>query len=168
MAYICTKFDDCSFSCFRDMTGPQNLKLSMWMWPCPFQGLFVVPRIIGLLHSGNIHTYTHNHFTALWILSGTTWMSWYQKKYSPTHTYCAHQSSLICFFHIIQSTASSLFNPRAWQSFFTISLQVFFGLPMAWHPSLHTPYISSPNHCFLQHMPIPSQPVLLEYRDYVI
>jgi len=25
------------------------------------------------------NTHTHNHFTALWTLSGTTWVSWYQK-----------------------------------------------------------------------------------------
>jgi len=30
------------------------------------------------------HTHTHNHFTALWNLSGTTRMSRYQKKHSPT------------------------------------------------------------------------------------
>jgi len=33
------------------------------------------------------HTHTHNRFTALWILSGTIWVSWYQKKHSPTDTY---------------------------------------------------------------------------------
>jgi len=55
---------------------------------------------------GNIH----NQFTALWILSGTTRESRYQKKHSPTHTYCGHQSSLICFLHLLWSMASSLFN----------------------------------------------------------
>jgi len=35
-------------------------------------------------------------FTALRILSGTTRVSWYQKKHPPTHTYRGHQSSLIC------------------------------------------------------------------------
>jgi len=55
------------------------------------------------------HTHTHNHFTALWILSGTARVSWYQKKHSPTHSYCGHQSSLICFLHLPQSMASSLF-----------------------------------------------------------
>jgi len=30
-------------------------------------------------------SHTHNCFTALWILSGTTWVSWYQKKHSPKH-----------------------------------------------------------------------------------
>jgi len=29
------------------------------------------------------HTHTHNHFMALWILSRTTRVSWYQKKHSP-------------------------------------------------------------------------------------
>ena len=77
----------------------------------------------------------YNHFTALWTLSGTTQVSWYQKKHSPTHTYRGHQSSLICFFYLLQSMASHLFNLRAWQSFFTISLQVFFGLPLGLAPS---------------------------------
>jgi len=78
-------------------------------------------------------THTHNHFTALWILSGTTGVSRYQKKHSPTYTYRGHQSSLVCFFNLIRSMASSLFNPRTWQS--TISLQVFFDLPLGLTPS---------------------------------
>jgi len=36
----------------------------------------------------------------------------------------------ICFLHLLWCTASSLFNLRAWQSFSTICLQVFFGLPL--------------------------------------
>jgi len=51
--------------------------------------------------------YNYNRFTALWILSGTTWVSQYQKKHSPTHTYRGHQSSFICFLHLLKSTASS-------------------------------------------------------------
>ena len=98
------------------------------------------------------HTHTHTHTTvlqpALWILSGTTQVSWYQKKHSPTHTYRGHQSSLICFIHLIRSMASSLFNPRAWRSFSTISKFSLVYL-LAWHHPLHTPYISSPNHCLL-------------------
>jgi len=38
------------------------------------------------------HTHTHNRFTDLWNLSGTTRVSRYQKKYSPTHTHRGHQS----------------------------------------------------------------------------
>jgi len=77
------------------------------------------------------HTQTHNRFTALWNLSGTTRVSRYQKKHSPTHTYMGHQSSLSA----LRSMASSIFNPRALQSFSTISLQVFFGLPLGLVPS---------------------------------
>jgi len=66
----------------------------------------------------------------LWILSGTTRVSRYRKKHSPTHTYHGDQSSLICFIHRIRSMVSSLFNLRTWQSFSTISLQVVFGLPL--------------------------------------
>ena len=62
------------------------------------------------------HTHAHNHFAAVRILSRTTWVSRYQKKHSPTHTYRGYQSSLICFIHLLRSMASSLFNPRAWQS----------------------------------------------------
>ena len=51
----------------------------------------------------------------------------------------------ICFLHLLRSMASSLFNLCALQSFSTICLPVF----LAWHPQLHTPYISSPNHCLL-------------------
>ena len=56
--------------------------------------------------------------------------SQYQKKHSLTHTYRGHQSSLICFLHLLRSMASSLFNLCTWQSFSTVSLQVFFGLPL--------------------------------------
>jgi len=72
---------------------------------------------------------------ALWTLSRTTRVRWYQKKHSSTHTYRGHQLSLICFLHLLWSKASSLLNLRAWQSFSTISLQVFFGLPLGLPPS---------------------------------
>ena len=85
---------------------------------------------------------------ALWTLSGITRVSRYQKKYSPTHTYRGYQSSLICFIQLIWSMASSLFNPRTWQSFSTIS-KFYLVYLLAWHPPLHTPYISSPNHCLV-------------------
>jgi len=79
--------------------------------------------------------HTHNRFMALWILSRTTRVSQYQKKHAPTDTCHGHQSSLICFLHLLRSVASSLFNLHAWQSFFTISLQVFFGIPLVLAPS---------------------------------
>jgi len=108
------------------------------------------------------HTHTHNHFTALWIWSGTTRVSRYQKKHSPTHTHRGHQSSLSafsiyydpwhppCSIHVLYS----LF-PQSLSKFSLVCL-------LAWHPPLHTPYISSPSHYVLsQHMPIPLQPVSL-------
>jgi len=82
-------------------------------------------------------------------LSGTAQVSQYQKKHSPTHIYHCHQSSLICFLHLLQSTASSLFNLHAY-SLFPQSLSKFsLVYLLAWHPQLHTPYISSSNHCLL-------------------
>ena len=79
------------------------------------------------------HTYTHNHFAVLWILS---WMSLFQKKHSPTHTHRGHQSSLICFIHLRGSMASSLFNLRAWQSFFH-NLSPSFLWSTSWPGTLH-------------------------------
>jgi len=78
---------------------------------------------------------TYGQAAWIWILSGTTRVSRYQKKHSPTHTCCGHQSSLICFLHLLRSVASSLFSLHAWQSFSTISLQVFFGVALGLAPS---------------------------------
>ena len=72
-------------------------------------------------------------FNGLW--SGTTRVGRYQKKYSPTHTHPDHRASFITFLHSQRSTASSLFNLRAWQSSRTTSFQVFFGLPLGLEPS---------------------------------
>ena len=58
-----------------------------------------LPRCWGGVESpqliGGTPTQTHNRFTALWILSGTTRVSRYQKKHSPTHTYRGHQSQIV-------------------------------------------------------------------------
>ena len=56
-----------------------------------------------LQRSQNCINNTHNRFTALWILSGTTRVSQHQKKHSPTHTHRGHQISL--------STSSIYFDP---------------------------------------------------------
>ena len=76
---------------------------------------------------GPIHTHTQP-FNGL--LSGTTRVSRYQKKHSPTHTLPDHRTSFIIFLHLQQSMASSLFSLRARQSSQTTSLQVLFGLPL--------------------------------------
>jgi len=77
-------------------------------------------------------------------LSGTTRVSRYQKKHSPTH-HPYHHPIFISFFHLLWSIASSLFKLRAWQSFCTSSLVYL----LVWSPPPHIPYISSPNLCLL-------------------
>jgi len=81
-------------------------------------------------------------------LSRTTWVSWYQKKHSPT-SHPDHHPIFISFFHLSWSIASSLFKLRAWQSFCPTSFHVLFGLPLVWSPPPHIPYITSPNQCLL-------------------
>jgi len=67
-------------------------------------------------------------------LSGTTWVSRYQKKRSPTHHPDRHPIFII-FFHLPRSIASSLFKLCACQSFCTTSSHVLFGLPLGLEPS---------------------------------
>jgi len=66
-------------------------------------------------------------------LSGTTRVSWYQKKHSPTHR--PDHPIFITFFHLPRSIASSLLKLPAWQSFWTTSFHVLFGLPLGLEPS---------------------------------
>jgi len=66
-------------------------------------------------------------------LSGTTRVSRYQKKHSPTHH--PDHPIFISFFHLPRSVASSLFKLRVWQSFCTTSFHVLFGLPLGLEPS---------------------------------
>ena len=86
-------------------------------------------------------------------LLGTTWVSRYQEKHSPTHIYYDHQPSFV--------TASSIYyDPQHKQysnqsickldSLCTTSLQVLFGpLPLGIEPSTSYSIISSPNRYFL-------------------
>ena len=78
---------------------------------------------------------THIHTQPFYgPLSGTTRVSRYQKKHSPTH-HPDHHPIFISFFHLLWSIASSLFKLRAWQSFCTTSLHVLSGLPLGLGPS---------------------------------
>ena len=87
-------------------------------------------------------------------LSGTTRVGRYQKKHSGQRT------SFITFLHLQWSTASSLFSLRAWQSSRTTSPGPLWFSPWSWtlnfilHAFLHSIIV-----IFLQHMPIPTQPV---------
>ena len=67
-------------------------------------------------------------------LSGTTRVSQYQKKHSPTH-HPDHHPVFISFFHLPRSIASSLIKLHAWQSFCTTYFQALFGLPLGLEPS---------------------------------
>ena len=68
-------------------------------------------------------------------LSETTQVGRYQKKHSPAHTNPGQRTSNITFLHLQQTTASSLFSLRTWQSSQTTSFQVLFGLPLGLEPS---------------------------------
>jgi len=73
----------------------------------------------------------------------------YQKKHSPTHTHRGHQISLSAF-SICYDPWHSAYSIHTLYSLFPQSLSkfslVYF---LAWHPPLHIPYISSPNHYLL-------------------
>jgi len=91
---------------------------------------------------------------ALWILSGTTRVSRYQKKHPPTqetvtnsHLSC---SSIIPYLLPPSVTIHGILPVQF------MCLTVFFHnlspsvlWSTFWHPPLHTPYISSPIHCLL-------------------
>jgi len=67
-------------------------------------------------------------------LFGTTRVSRYQKKHSPTY-HPDHHPIFISFFHLPRSIASCLFKLCVWQSFCTTSFHVLFGLPLGLEPS---------------------------------
>ena len=76
-------------------------------------------------------------------------MSRYQKKHSPTHTHRGHQSSL-CAFSIYCDPWHPPYSIHMLYSLFPQSLSKFsLVYLLAWRLPLHTPYISSPNHCLL-------------------
>jgi len=92
----------------------------------------------------NMITDAHNRFVAPRMLSGTTRLSRYQKKHSPTHAYHRHQSSLIC-----SSISCDPWHPPCSiyvpDSLFPQTPQVFFGLPLVLAPS-----VSYSIHFFIQ------------------
>jgi len=118
-------------------------------------------KLYGLLrgHSSGEKQQQQQPFYGPW--SGTTRVSQYQKKNSPTHHF-DHHPIFISFFHLPQSIASSLFKLRAWQYFCTTSFHVLWST--SWSGALHLifhTFLQPISVFFSQHMPIPSQPVLL-------
>jgi len=79
-------------------------------------------------------------------LSGTSRVSRYQKKHSPTH-HPDYHPIFISFFHLPRFIASSLFNYVLGNLFaqpLSMSSLVYL---LVWSPPPHIPYISSPNQC---------------------
>jgi len=67
-----------------------------------------------------------------------------------THSHQSWSSIIPYLLHpsaTIHGILQSLFNPHAWQSFPQSLSKFSLVYLLAWHPPLHTPYISSPNHC---------------------
>jgi len=97
------------------------------------------------LFSNNNNNHNNNRYNPLSRTPGEP----VPEKHSLSHTYRDHERSFIGFLHLLPSIASSLFNLHAWQSFaqpFSKSSLIYL---LVWNPPLHTPYISSPNHCLL-------------------
>jgi len=76
-------------------------------------------------HTQPFYYSSHYHWSLLQPfygpLSGTTWVSRYQKKHSSTHCSSDYQPSFISFLHLLQPIACFLFTLCAWQSFCTTS-----------------------------------------------
>jgi len=84
--------------------------------------------------SSNTHTHTQPFYGSVEFVRDNPGEP--VPKETFTHSHSSWSSIIpICFLHLLRSMASCLFNPRALQSFFTISLQVFFGLPLGLVPS---------------------------------
>jgi len=105
------------------------------------------------LGTHRLHTHTqHDRFMALWNLSRTTWVSWYQKKHSPTtlvvvinHPYLLSPSTTTHGILRIQSNSIHVLYSLFPQSLSRFSLVYL----LACYPPPYTPYISSPNNCLL-------------------
>jgi len=92
-------------------------------------------RIVNCCEFNVSHTHTHTQpFNG--PFSGTTRVGQYQKKHSPTHTRPDRRTSFINFLHLLQSTASFLFDLSAWQSFSTTSPQPVSRFSLVSHKSL--------------------------------
>jgi len=92
---------------------------------------------------------------------------WVPKEKTFTQSYLSWSSmqpSFISFLHPLRSTAYSVFNLCALQSFSPPLSKYSLVYLLVWNPPLHTPYISLPNHCLLfttNDHTIQSQPVFL-------
>jgi len=100
--------------------------------------LYLTPLLCNLCSFHWLHTQQQPFYDPL---SGTTRVSRYQKKHSPTHH--PDHPIFISFFHLPQSIASSLFKLRAWQSFCTTSLLLGLEPPASYSIHFFTQSVSS-------------------------
>jgi len=91
-----------------------------------------IPMLFGAV--GGRHSRTRTFFS--WVRSSMplTPLSSVTKRRNIHPLEPTHQSSFICYLHLLWSMTFSLFNLCVWQSFCTTSLQVFFGLPLGLTP----------------------------------
>jgi len=119
--------------------------------------------------SGRIHTHTHTHtpfYGSMDFVGDNLGEPVPEETF--THSHLSWSSIVpICFIHLLRSMVSSLFNSRTRQTFPQSLSKFSLVYLLAWHPPLHT-FLHPISVFFLQHMPIPSQPVLLYYWDYII
>jgi len=138
-----------------------KIQYALRFW-CRLTQVVLLKRLDGKLRNYT-HTHTtHNRFTALWNLSGTTRVSQHQKKHSPTtlimvinHPYLLSPSTTTHGILRIQSTCSTVFFHNLCPSFLWSTYwpgTLHFILDTFLHPIIVL---------FSQHMPIPSQPVPL-------
>jgi len=129
-----------SLSCFISLFGWQEgLKASK---KCAWQSKNWIDS--GKEGSKIKHTHIQPFYGSVDFVRGNL-VSRYQKKHSSTHTHHGHQISL---------SASSIYYdpwdpPYSIHVLSTISLQVFFGLPLGLAPSTSYSIVSSPNHYLL-------------------
>jgi len=125
-----------------------------------------IPPWLPLWAITHTRSHTHNHFTALWILSGATQVRRYQKKHSPTHTYRGHQSSLSAssIYYDPWHPLCSIYVPDSLLDFYHNISPSFWSTswPSTLHFILHT-FLHPIIVFFSPHVPIPLQPVLLYY-----
>jgi len=65
IVYLCTKFNDSSFSDNKDMIRPQNLKWVTWPWPRPFERWFDIRRL-GLAMVNHLPNFLLPLVTKVW------------------------------------------------------------------------------------------------------
>ena len=146
----------------KTLNQAKNIKAQKWWCTyrcskygcCPFQLVSVTPPLW-------IHTHTNVLQLSGFCLGQPRWAGTRRNIHPLTLIVAiSHPLSASSIYYDPWHPPCSIYMP---DSLFPQSISKFSSVYLfAWHPPLHTPYIYSPNYCLLlQHMPIPSRPVLL-------